>query len=165
MNRTSRQTVIHRHPPRVTQMNSSKTRSRTATHPWPLTNSEPAGTQTADGTDGENQDDAPLTPLPTPTGNWMKASRPAGRHPAGPRKRAGCKPGGWHAGAGRRTPHADRGAPSCRGRGTDQRRTTGGTERWLRRIADDPGGLLRRKFLYQYRQRGEQHTGGTGQDW
>jgi len=28
------------------------------------------------------------------------------------------------------------------------------TEQWLRRIPDDPGGLLRRKFLYQYRQRG-----------
>ena len=27
------------------------------------------------------------------------------------------------------------------------------TEQWLRRIPDDPAGLLRRKFLYQYRQR------------
>lgn len=27
------------------------------------------------------------------------------------------------------------------------------TEQWLRRIPDDPGGLLRRKFLYQYQQR------------
>ena len=27
-------------------------------------------------------------------------------------------------------------------------------EQWLRRIPDDPGGLLRRKFLLQYRQRG-----------
>ena len=26
-------------------------------------------------------------------------------------------------------------------------------EQWLRRIPDDPGGLLRRKFDYQYRQR------------
>ncbi len=26
-------------------------------------------------------------------------------------------------------------------------------EQWLRRIPDDPGGLLRRKFLYQYQQR------------
>jgi Ca-activated chloride channel family protein len=25
----------------------------------------------------------------------------------------------------------------------------------LRRIPDDPGGLLRRKFLYQYRQRAQ----------
>ncbi len=28
------------------------------------------------------------------------------------------------------------------------------TEQWLRRIPDDPGGLLRRKFHYQYQQRG-----------
>jgi len=27
------------------------------------------------------------------------------------------------------------------------------SEQWLRRIPDDPGGLLKRKFLYQYRQR------------
>ena len=25
------------------------------------------------------------------------------------------------------------------------------TEQWLKRIPDDPGGLLRRKFLYQYK--------------
>jgi Ca-activated chloride channel family protein len=29
------------------------------------------------------------------------------------------------------------------------------TQQWLRKIPDDPGGLLRRKFLYQYRQRGD----------
>ncbi len=29
-------------------------------------------------------------------------------------------------------------------------------EQWLRRIPDDPGGLLRRKFLFQYRQRAQQ---------
>jgi Ca-activated chloride channel family protein len=33
-------------------------------------------------------------------------------------------------------------------------------EQWLRRIPDDPGGLLRRKFLYQYRER-QQAVGGT----
>jgi Ca-activated chloride channel family protein len=34
-------------------------------------------------------------------------------------------------------------------------------EQWLRRIPDDPGGLLRRKFLYQYRQRA-QHADADG---
>jgi Ca-activated chloride channel family protein len=29
-------------------------------------------------------------------------------------------------------------------------------ENWLRRVPDDPGGLLRRKFLYQYQQRRQQ---------
>jgi Ca-activated chloride channel family protein len=33
-------------------------------------------------------------------------------------------------------------------------------EQWLRRIPDDPGGLLRRKFLYQYRQRGSRAKPG-----
>jgi Ca-activated chloride channel family protein len=38
-------------------------------------------------------------------------------------------------------------------------------EQWLRRIPDDPAGLLRRKFLYQYNQRAAQPgTGGT-QTW
>ena len=39
------------------------------------------------------------------------------------------------------------------------------TEQWLRRIPDDPGGLLRRKFLYQYRQRAASDDGGSGQSW
>ena len=34
-------------------------------------------------------------------------------------------------------------------------------DQWLPRIPDDPGGLLRRKFLYQYRQRAQQ-AGGDG---
>jgi Ca-activated chloride channel family protein len=29
-------------------------------------------------------------------------------------------------------------------------------EQWLRRIPDDPGGLMRRKFIYQYRQMPDQ---------
>jgi Ca-activated chloride channel homolog len=39
------------------------------------------------------------------------------------------------------------------------------TEQWLRRIPDDPGGLLRRKFLYQYHQRAANATSGGGQSW
>ena len=38
-------------------------------------------------------------------------------------------------------------------------------EQWLRRIPDDPGGLLRRKFLYQYRQRGAAPDTGSAQPW
>lgn len=33
-------------------------------------------------------------------------------------------------------------------------------EQWLRRIPDDPGGLLRRKFKYQYKQRGARPPSG-----
>ena len=36
----------------------------------------------------------------------------------------------------------------------DQQMSEQAAEQWLRKIPDDPGGLLRRKFLYQYRQRG-----------
>ncbi len=35
-------------------------------------------------------------------------------------------------------------------------------EQWLRRIPDDPAGLLRRKLRYQYIQRGGQ-TGGSNE--
>ena len=38
-------------------------------------------------------------------------------------------------------------------------------EQWLRRIPDDPGGLLRRKFLYQYRQRAAATGPSDSQSW
>ena len=39
-------------------------------------------------------------------------------------------------------------------------------EQWLRRIPDDPGGLLRRKFRYQYGQQAENpQNAGNGQYW
>ena len=38
--------------------------------------------------------------------------------------------------------------------GIDEQMSAQAAEQWLRKIPDDPGGLLRRKFLYQYRQRG-----------
>ncbi|MDH3693926.1 MAG: VWA domain-containing protein [Gammaproteobacteria bacterium] len=37
-------------------------------------------------------------------------------------------------------------------------------EQWLRRIPDDPGGLLRRKFKYQYQQR-EKASNSSEQQW
>jgi len=36
----------------------------------------------------------------------------------------------------------------------DQQMSEQAAEQWLRKIPDDPGGLLRRKFIYQYRERG-----------
>lgn len=38
-------------------------------------------------------------------------------------------------------------------------------EQWLRRIPDDPGGLLRRKFLYQYQQRAQRQGTVVAQPW
>ena len=34
-------------------------------------------------------------------------------------------------------------------------------EQWLRRIPDDPGGLLRRKFRYQYQRQGRDQDGNN----
>ncbi|GAV20118.1 Ca-activated chloride channel homolog [Mariprofundus micogutta] len=39
------------------------------------------------------------------------------------------------------------------------------SQQWLRRIPDDPGGLLKRKFQYQYRQQGEQSGNKGTQTW
>ncbi|QJD28901.1 VWA domain-containing protein [Methylococcus geothermalis] len=47
--------------------------------------------------------------------------------------------------------------PQAESRSEDEKEQA--TEQWLKRIPDDPGGLLRRKFLYQYRQR-QQRSGG-----
>jgi Ca-activated chloride channel family protein len=38
-------------------------------------------------------------------------------------------------------------------------------EQWLRRIPDDPGGLLREKFLYQYQRRSAQGSDQSGEAW
>ncbi len=43
-----------------------------------------------------------------------------------------------------------------------QREQQQATEQWLRRIPDDPSGLWRRKFQYQYQQRGTQ---ARGDEW
>ena len=39
------------------------------------------------------------------------------------------------------------------------------TEQWLRRIPDDPGGLLRRKFYYQYQQRPRNPSTEPEENW
>ncbi len=39
------------------------------------------------------------------------------------------------------------------------------TEQWLRRIPDDPGGLLRRKFYYQYQQRAQEPPNQDEEFW
>jgi len=40
----------------------------------------------------------------------------------------------------------------------DQQMSEQAAQQWLRKIPDDPGGLLRRKFRYQYRERGSADT-------
>ncbi len=45
----------------------------------------------------------------------------------------------------------------------DQQMSEQAAEQWLRKIPDDPGGLMRRKFLYQYRKRGG--VDAEGRSW
>jgi Ca-activated chloride channel family protein len=48
----------------------------------------------------------------------------------------------------------------------EEREARQAAEQWLRRIPDDPAGLLRRKFLYQYRQRATDEAGiDAGNPW
>ncbi|WP_328985196.1 VWA domain-containing protein [Thiorhodovibrio winogradskyi] len=48
----------------------------------------------------------------------------------------------------------------------EEREARAAAEQWLRRIPDDPAGLLRRKFLYQYSQRvGPEQNVAAGEPW
>jgi Ca-activated chloride channel family protein len=48
----------------------------------------------------------------------------------------------------------------------EEREARAAAEQWLRRIPDDPAGLLRRKFLYQYRQRAtDEQSIDAGNPW
>ncbi|MCB1734637.1 MAG: VWA domain-containing protein [Gammaproteobacteria bacterium] len=57
-------------------------------------------------------------------------------------------------------PNADQSADAERHPADESRQAT---EQWLRRIPDDPSGLWRRKFLYQYRDRANHPEPGSGQ--
>ena len=88
------------------------------------------------------------------------AEQRAGAAQADAQQAASATPGANAAGSlqaaenARRQPQADS-ADNAQPLDREQRMAA---EQWLRRIPDDPGGLLRRKFLYQYRQRA-QHAG------
>jgi Ca-activated chloride channel family protein len=62
-------------------------------------------------------------------------------------------------------PAEDSGAAGAAAANTASTEEQQATEQWLRRIPDDPGGLLRRKFLYQYRQRAASSDSDGGQTW
>lgn len=53
--------------------------------------------------------------------------------------------------------------PNAQQQSLQQREATQAEQQWLRRIPDDPGGLLRRKFQYQYQNR--QPSSSGGQAW
>lgn len=56
----------------------------------------------------------------------------------------------------------DKNEPQASEADPQQREQEQATEQWLRRIPDDPAGLWRRKFQYQYQQRGAQ---ARGDEW
>jgi Ca-activated chloride channel family protein len=100
-------------------------------------------------------------PDKNPAGNEAKEQPPAAEQisPEAARQQAAERPAG-------REPAGDTGAAGTQAAAdTTSTEEQQATEQWLRRIPDDPGGLLRRKFLYQYRQRAASSDSDGGQTW
>ncbi|MGB5338698.1 MAG: hypothetical protein WBO06_06350, partial [Gammaproteobacteria bacterium] len=128
--------------------------------------SEPAGAQTADGTDNENQDDSAANPFAR-ANEQLDAGEPHrqdGAEPDSANAPAENKADGTRAQAEERESRPDSAPLPAEAEALTSEEQLA-AQQWLRRIPDDPGGLLRRKFLYQYRLRGQQPAGGTDQDW
>jgi len=92
-----------------------------------------------------------------PAGNARPGKAPADQQPsaATARRRSGTPPPGPSPSPGateRRGAHMPPSGSSDRPSDEDAE----ATEQWLRRIPDDPGGLLRRKFYYQYQKQQKQ---------
>jgi Ca-activated chloride channel family protein len=91
---------------------------------------KPESSQPAD------QQAAPEKNQPDHKDQSAQQARPTPEPPAGQDKQAEAKPAAAESEAASESRQAE--------------------EQWLRRIPDDPGGLLKRKFYYQYRQRQQQ---------
>ena len=103
------------------------------------------------GESGASGEGAQATPLGTQGGGRGRpahASSGSRATPAGETSGADTGGGSRAAGADRAQEGFDAGQPL-----DEERRLA--YEQWLRRIPDDPGGLLRRKFALEYRTRGE----------
>ncbi len=116
-----------------------------------------------DGTDGENSQDAPRETPPSAERNGGRSEPEAADPDKQPSTQKDPKP---------ETPPAENPEPDPDpGFAATQEETASEEDReqaealaqWLRRIPDDPGGLLRRKFLYQHRLR--PNRGGLEQPW
>ncbi len=124
-----------------------------------------SASQTSDGQEGAGQQGAVDQGDP----DDAAAQRPdagSGANEGGPRRAAEAgEPGERAAEDGRETGIAagdadagetsnrDRGAPSNHVASDEDPYARQALEQWLRQVPDDPQGLLRRKFLHQYRQR------------
>jgi Ca-activated chloride channel family protein len=120
---------------------------------------EPQDNKPASGAGQSPALDMAKNPDKIPTGNEAKRRPPAAeqKSPEAARQQAAeLTPGG--------EPAENSGAPQAPAAAdTTSTEEQQATEQWLRRIPDDPGGLLRRKFLYQYRQRAA--SADSGQTW
>jgi len=103
--------------------------------------------------------DMAKNPDTTPAADDVKGQPPAAerKSPEAARQQAAEQPAGGKPVENSGAPQAQAAADTM---STEEQQAT---EQWLRRIPDDPGGLLRRKFLYQYRQRAA--SADSGQDW
>lgn len=120
---------------------------------------EPQDNKTASGTGKAPTPDTGDNPESRPATNEAKAQASAQESPQAARQQAAARPAGEE-------PAEDNGASGAQAAAdTTSTEEQQATEQWLRRIPDDPGGLLRRKFLYQYRQRAASADSGSGQDW
>lgn len=90
----------------------------------------------------------------------------AGENPAEPEKRedAGQQPGN-ESEQQQAEQEQEQGNQPEQAMDAETREQQQATEQWLRRIPDDPAGLWRRKFQYQYRQRTPQGTPSQGESW
>jgi Ca-activated chloride channel family protein len=132
----------------------------------PSSDAGPEGSSQGTAADGGSESKgAPASPQKKPGNEFADAANKLAAH-------------GTQGTADGTEPAASRGNPAAEASSTGAKPRTGAAgasgsaqplpteeqlaaEQWLRRIPDDPGGLLRRKFLYQYRQRAQRSAGET----
>ncbi|WP_019864362.1 VWA domain-containing protein [Methylovulum miyakonense] len=132
--------------------------------------------QTADGNptgdqkkpDGQDGDDSSQKPEPKPERPDPAASGPQQQEKQKPQEAKGQaekpEPASGTAEGGHEKPPVkpeDKAQPALNVESTEQQQAN---EQWLKRIPDDPAGLLRRKFKYQYKQRNP-NDGSDEEGW
>ncbi len=122
---------------------------------------EPQDNKAASGAGQSLAKNQAVNPDKTPAGDDAKGQSPAAEQmsPEAAHQQAAERPTGEELAEDSGTTGAQAAADTT---STEEQQAT---EQWLRRIPDDPGGLLRRKFLYQYRQRAASADSGSGQNW
>jgi Ca-activated chloride channel family protein len=110
----------------------------------------------ADDAGAQARKDAGETDAEAGAGESWEQSRQGGRQQA-PQPDGGAEPREQDQQTGAQAPQAgetEAGADDADLASLDEQMSEQAAQQWLRKIPDDPGGLLRRKFVYQYRRRG-----------